>query len=231
MGHITIPVPDFQFSDKIRERAKLFMDRQFSFKSFASFIYNGKGGVHNSMEKLKQEVLAFKNKSHQVVYIAYCFNYLLRTKEKLSNDQYLETSQVFLNIHVPKTKLLREMPGLIDEARFELYLFLDVIGYDIDPDHFSENEIKDIHSKINTIIDKLDELKFGQGIIAEDIEEIIEDLRRSKPDVLFGKKKFSRYMKGMSVDVLRTTGIDLAGTGVKELFISIFSDEGKGLIS
>lgn len=231
MDQVTIPIPDFQFADKLRERAKSFMEAHFSFKAFFHLAYNAKGTLKARVEKLNSELNSFPNVSHRLIYMSYCLSYLLAVKDKLTDEDYIKTSQMFINVHVQKGKVLSDMSVLLTDAQFDFSMIMENIGYSLDRDQFSENEIKDLHSKIDAIIDKLNEIRHGQTIIVEEVEEIIEDLNKSKSDVVFGKKKFYRYMRGLSVDVVKAIGTEAGASGIKALFSSVFGDNGQGLIS
>ncbi|TXK71780.1 hypothetical protein [Mesonia sp. HuA40] len=145
-----------------------------------------KSGKTNTLENLKSKITMK----------LYDFN---RDRDKLD---FLKTLRV--NSIADKEKHMKTCSGCgydkeIDIGVFAIDQEIDEINrfYTFEPkpeDEFSVEEESELHSKLNSILEKLEKQGFGQQIIFEEIEDL-------KNHFNLGKKNWFQLLKGKVVDL------------------------------
>lgn len=145
-----------------------------------------KSGKTNTLENLKSKITMK----------LYDFN---RDRDKLD---FLKTLRV--NSIADKEKHMKTCSGCgydkeIDIGVFAIDQEIDEINrfYTFEPkpeDEFSVEEESELHSKLNSILEKLEKQGFGQQIIFEEIEDL-------KNHFNLGKKNWFQLLKGKLVDL------------------------------
>jgi len=85
-----------------------------------------------------------------------------------------------------------------NKIRYVLYsLAKNIANYSFDKNTFSNEEVSDLHSKIDTIIFILSKIELGQEIIYDDIRsQISKEFESLKTLPVFGKKTFYQLVFG-----------------------------------
>ena len=118
---------------------------------------------------------------------------------------------------------------------FEVQIFyavreLEKIGITgLDKNVFSVDEVKVINKKIDSILEALNELKAGQEIIFDHIDEVIGDYSSLKSDYPLGKKRWHQRAAGIVVSYAGEKGADELYDAIKP-FLKAFMNLDPGII-
>jgi hypothetical protein len=201
---IQIPAPDFSFSDVVKSQA---LDFGRDHLTHLDIISDGiKGRIEDVYDYLREGVKRYNNKGHKIIFIGELLLFLDKQKGYTGSSNkanYLE---------------------LISYVQFELYCLASSYGYDFDTNAFSNNEVVDLNSKIDSILEKLNEIQLGQEIIFDDIAELKDDFESLKSDYLLGKKRWYQRATGIVVSYAGTKGADEVYEQLKPLFHDFFSN-------
>jgi hypothetical protein len=114
----------------------------------------------------------------------------------------------------------------IEHFQFQLYQELYLIGYDVDQNAFSEDEITQTERKLNAILVKFNEIQIGGEVIFDEIDTLKSDIAELNSDFISGKKKWYQRFMGFILNIGLQKGGDIILKIIKPDITIILQDAG-----
>lgn len=162
--------------------------------------------------------------------------YALKSELKLvsnKNDRTIFISELLLHLEEVRQTFISEFDSeqramdLLNDIVHYLFRELEKLKIGADRNAFSGQEIKELTSKINLIIKRIDTLRTGQEVIFDRIEELKEDYRDILNSFGLGKKPFLQRFAGIFASYVGEKGADEAFDALKPLIRDILNQSTK----
>lgn len=178
--YTSIPLPNFKFSDIVDKKVKTFC-----ITYFKGPIFN----INGVSERVQNQLWELNTNEDRIQFLTYLIN---KTTEGLS--EYLKKYPT-ANSHAEVSS---------QEVLYYLYGKISEYGFNVDIESFSGEEIIKNNSIINDLNQKLEEIKMGQQIIYDDLNEKINILINNNEDLkglyILGKKKWYLQLGGIVLE-------------------------------
>ena len=192
---ITIPDPDFNFSDVAYNKVADTVWNYLSANEVEGIIGGNDEHKENLFFKIDKDLNSLFNKEDKYIYISQFFISL----SKSLMDARLRLTYENYNI---------EVESLFKEIRYFLYNKLNQLGVTTATGAFTSAEVAELNKKIDSVISTLETLKTGQQVIFEHIDDVIEDYDSLKSDYIIGKKRWYQRAAGIIVSYAGEKGAD-----------------------
>jgi len=222
---ITIPDFDFTFEEVVLHKANEFIKVRLAVNNIA---YGFTPGVDTIKSDLSGIYYDLANSNQRLIFIRQIMYHIADSKVKLIES---------INGSLPNANNLREnmLRGLevsknrLDDFQFFLCTLLIRDGYNLDTNAFTIEESFEINSKLDLILYGIDELKVGEEILFDEIqeyestkEEIRNDLATLKTQTILGKKTYFQLFLGKICSYAGSKAADWVLDSVKPQIIAIF---------
>jgi hypothetical protein len=185
--NIELPAPDFDFSEVAIDFAKRVCDDldDYQFLLFKETQFNDSKDL---MYRLEDIYYKLGSNQEKLVYIKEILTFLINKELTISKDKRIQINSLQSRLYEIKL------------AKYFFYKQASSTGYNFDKNAFKNDEVYDISSKIDAIINALDEIKAGQEVLFDEFDtirsEIKKDFESLKPDVVLGKNRFFKLALG-----------------------------------
>lgn len=186
MGVIELPLPDFSFDEIAKEKAQFIIRHILHNNSLMQYFTGSNNGLENRMQI---EISKLFENYERLICIVELLNFLIAEENNLK-------SNISFNTKEPATIVTG-----FNKIRYVLYsLAKSYADYNFDRNQFNTNDIADIITQINGIVDTLCKLEAGQEVLFDKFDEvklqIVEEFENLKTSPVFGKKTFYQLMFG-----------------------------------
>jgi hypothetical protein len=192
MEYVKIPLPDFAFADIAKRLARNTAMTYVTTGSIKSFALATNDYKERFKTAIKADVNGLSSKEDVVVYISEFFSYLFELQSTISNANQLTITII----------------NSLNDLRYFLYSLSKSVGYDFDKTGFLPDEVIDLNSKVDSIIETLEKLKAGQEVIFDHMDEVIGDYSSLKSDYPLGKRRWYQRAAGIVVSYAGEKGAD-----------------------
>lgn len=118
----------------------------------------------------------------------------------------------------------------INDLQYHLYKELKLLGYNVDTNTFTSEEVSNLTEKMNLVIGKLNKLEAGQEVVFDRFDELILDFRDILGSMPQGKKPFFQRVAGVMVSYAGTKGADVIFDAIKPDIGTLFKSSVQHLI-
>lgn len=193
MNEITIPIPDVKFRDIVLLKAKETIEKYLSFGNLSRDV------IFYSDEKFFSEVnsiyITINVKSDKLFYLSELLISVGKYyKEIISKEKITSHETVILN--------------RIGNFQYALHNEISELGFDVDANQFTTDEVIKVTNVISSTIEQLDKIAAGQEILFDRIEELKNDFKSVLDSVGLGKKPFYQRVAGITLGYLAEKGAD-----------------------
>jgi len=218
MPKIEIPEASFNFSDIARDIARKVCEDDLDSYRLMLFENTQYTDYSNLDLKLRSTFLDLASPNDQLIYLSEILSYLSRLEIQEKNAiPFIE--RYYLSI----TKN-------INHAQYYFYKQLSSIGYNVDTNAFSSDEMYESNSKIDEIIESLDNLKMGQSALGEEIQDLKDELASLKSEYILGKKTWKQKATGILFSYFATKSSDAAWDIIKPYLADFIAQNGHEII-
>jgi hypothetical protein len=207
MTYIQVPIPDFNFSEVVKRKAKVIVNKYLSVTTIYLNCRTIDGVDSGYNDAIALDLQSFNNKEDKLVYIVEILNLLTEIKQEAKNAPtgLLNIGLIPFGADVSKDE---DFLKSLNEIKFHLYNILSGIGYNLDKNAFTDEEVNDLNTKVDLILETLERLKTGQEVIYNHIDELQDDYQSLKSDYPLGKKRWHQRAAGIIVSYAGTKGAD-----------------------
>lgn len=206
MDYLKIPLPDFSFSDVAKAEAK---------RVSSAYLYGTltQREVEDRIYRISKPIADFIGQGEKVVYIG---DILISLNQKLEEHKKV--------CKKPDGTCEAEMS--IKKLQYAMYRELHELGYSVDRDSFTMEEITQTDGKLNQILKTLDGISSAQQEIQKSVKDIKDDLFSLKDDYILGKKRWYQRFKGIIVSKIGDKAFDEIWGIIKPLIIGLWKNGG-----
>lgn len=217
MAILEIPIPDFSLSDYVKKLAKNLIDNYLTEQKVES-LDNYKNKYNVVENEMHTQIYRLNKLDDRLVYICEILIHLalLRTKDKFTFVQFSNLG------NRPAQKVRNDNFYIaIDHFQFYSYNLLAGLGYDLDKNTFTNEDILDLCIKVNVILERLEILKAGQEVIYDNIDEVKAEFDSLKSDFPLGKKRWFQRVGGIIMSYAGDKGGEEFWVGIKPYLIEL----------
>ncbi len=210
MIHYTLPINEATFAEVVKRKTNKLKDNllhEYSIHDYANEDHN----MEFFWRELKVELKPLINKTDKSIFISEQLIYMGEKREIIISEFSNDENSI----------------KLIDDVVHYLFRELEKLNVGVDKNAFSVAEIKNITSKINAIIKKLDKLTIGQEVIFDRIDELKEDYKDILNSFGLGKKPFFQRFAGIVATYMGEKGADEAIIHLRPYIKEVFNDATK----
>ena len=206
MDYIQIPIPDFSFTEFAKEKADEVCKDELKLNGqYIMLLSINNTDIQRMFNTYLNELAT---KEEKITYLSVILTHLSTAYVK-AKDDYSERDYGYLGDRVKKVKHF-------------FYKQAVSIGYNLDQNAFTDEDVSELKTKIDAILSKLDEVQMGQEIIFDDLTELKSDFESLKADFLLGKKRWYQRLLGVSVSYAGEKGADAILEQLKPLLHDFF---------
>lgn len=187
-----LPIDETTFAEVIKRKTNYLKDNLLHEYSLYDYAKNEFDNIEDFWRELKVELKPIQNKTDRSVFISELLVYLGEKRIIIFSDFDGDLNSL----------------QLIDDVSHFLFRELEKINVGVDKNAFTIPEIKNITSKINKIVSKLDKLAIGQEVIFNRVEEMKEDYKDILNSFGLGKKPFYQRFAGIVASYAGEKGAD-----------------------
>jgi len=205
MEFIKIPLPDFNFEQVIKSKANEIIYKYINRNNILPYGTN----KNIIQDTIKDGLREFVDLRQKLIFINEFIIHVYKLKDEYDKDKVFSQSQAKRVIeHLEHEKNLLKF----DDLLLFLYNSLSTLGYNLDKDTFTTDDVEDLERKINAILIKLDEIQVGNEVIFNEFEELKDKLKDDfdslKSDYPLGKKRWYQRAAGIVVSYSGTKAAD-----------------------
>ncbi len=206
MDYIKIPLPDFSFNDIAKAEAE---------RVSSAYLYGTltRREVEDRIYSISRPISDFIGQGEKLVYIG---DILITLSQKL--EEHKEVCRK------PDGTCEAEMS--IKKLQYAMYRELYELGYHVDQDGFTTEEITQTDGKLDQILEVLDGINSAQQEIQKSIEDTKDDFLSLKDDYILGKKRWYQRFKGIIVSKIGDKAFDEIWDIIKPLVIGLWKNGG-----
>jgi hypothetical protein len=212
---IEIPAPDFSFEEIAKDKADDIMTHILYPRALYQFAA---GGNSDLLNRLVIEITTDLSISERLICIANLLSLLTEANK-----------EIYRNIHLSVDDKAR-CGNAINKIKYKLYSLAKDDGYNFDKNTFTDDEVYDLSNRVDTILEKLNEIQLGQEILFDELAELKEDFASLKSDFPLGKKRWYQRAAGIVVSYAGTKGADEIYEVLKPFLKDFFQNTAPHLI-
>lgn len=195
MQDIVIPVPNIPLSSIIKRRAKDAIDIHLTRRDLSDMAHQLAEYRGRLISEVEEEYYTITNPKDRLLFISELLIHLngvytlvqSQTEPGGNDDDCLRT---------------------IEDLQLHLHSEIVDLGFNIDENQFTTEEVSDLAAVVDQILAKLDELRGGQDVIFERIEELKSDFEDVLTTTALGKKTTKQRMLGIVGGYFAEKGAD-----------------------
>lgn len=199
-----IEVPDFPFWEALSKKALQYCSDHIDPLYLYRLATRQVGTPERFKERLIENTYSIPGTDERTFYILDIVKYLNRVKLEHEFEKYTDRVHEF-----------------IDELILELHLQLRQMGYRVQEDSFSVDELISFEEKIDVIIRNTQQLAHQNEDLQATVEELKDDLIKSKYLTIFGKKVVRLNLIGIVAQYAAEEGLKAIWPGLKDILQSL----------
>lgn len=194
MAQINFNIPDSNFAEVVKRKAQSLKDNSLFYYNIFEMATIEFHSEEEIWRDLLNQLKPIKDKTDRMVFISELLIHLGEARETIINELNGEERTL----------------ALTDDLVHFLFRELEKLKVGVDKNAFSNSEINDLTKKIKSIIQKLEEVKVGQEVIFDRVEELKEDYKDILNSFGLGKKPFFQRFAGIFANYVGEKGADEA---------------------
>lgn len=224
--NISVPAPNFDFDVVAQKKAKNIINLYIYIGNFTNPYINT---TEKIIQDIKSDFYYLKELRLKIVFVNEIILSVVKIKSE-HEDNVVKYSSKSNKLSSHNQLIQDSTLDSLNEMLFFLYGLLRDSGYNLDTNTFSNEEVSDLNSKIDSILQKLNEIQLGQEIIFDDIAELKNDFESLKSDYISGKKRWYQRAAGIVVSYAGTKGADEVYEQLKPLLHDFFTNHAQYFI-
>jgi len=195
MQNIIIPVPNIPLAAIIKRRAKDAIAVHLSRNDLSNMAHQLTEYRGRLISEVEEEYYNITNPKDRLLFITELLIYL--------NDVY-----TLVQSKAQPSDSDDDCLRTIEDLQLHFHNQISEMGFNIDDNQFTTEEMSDLTKMVNEILIKLDELKVGQEVIYERIDELKADFEDVLTTTALGKKTTKQRMLGIVGGYFAEKGAD-----------------------
>ncbi len=151
-------------------------------------------------DSLEREYYRIKGVNEKILFLSEITRYLSRT---LLEIERFGADDFFCNYGDKKVAYNK-----IEDLQYWIYTELEELGCNVDDNHFTPQELCDLTTKVDSIIDALDKVQGGQNVLFDRVEELKDDFAEVLSTAGLGKKSVYQRYTGIVLGYVVEKGAD-----------------------
>jgi hypothetical protein len=198
MEYLQLPLPDFNFSEHIKFEAQEFIETHFVEQRIVETTKHIRPDhSEHTKREISDKVYFYHNIEDRLIFISEILTHLSKLKSKEQTRIISMSSIGSMPQQVERNDLYYR---IIESYQFYIYNICSKIGYNLDRNTFSPEEVHEQNLKIDDIIDTLNRIFLSQQLLYDEIQELKQDLQSLKSDYVLGKKRWYQRFAGIAAN-------------------------------